>query len=149
MPARHAARRERLPSRAAAHARLQRTRTAKRVAAEKVLEDVKGVAAEAAAAAAHALLQRILAVVIVNLALLGVRQHLIRCRNLLELPTQARPRPARVSRAALRSRARRHVLRARAFSGSPPLSGWFLMAAFLYARFSSSGDTLRSTASSS
>ena len=90
MPARHTARRERVPTRDVEHARLRRTRTAKRVAAEKVLEDVKGVAAEAAAAAAHALLQRILAVLVVNLALLGVRQHLVRRRNLLELPTQGK-----------------------------------------------------------
>jgi hypothetical protein len=99
MPARHTARRECLASRAAALARWRRTRTAKRVAAEKVLEDVKGVAAEAAAAAAHALLQGILAVLVVNLPLLGVRQHLVRCRYLLELKqAQGRPRPERVSR---------------------------------------------------
>jgi hypothetical protein len=55
-------------------------------AAEQVFEDVKGVpAAGKAAAAARALLERLLAVLVVDLPLLGVRQHLVGGGYLLEL----------------------------------------------------------------
>jgi hypothetical protein len=52
-------------------------------AAEEGLEDVERVAA--AAAAAHPLLERILAVLVVNVLFLRVAQHVVCLRNVLEL----------------------------------------------------------------
>ena len=107
-------------------ARVARTARAEGVAAEKVLEDVKGVGAEAAAGASHALLERVLAILIVNLALFGVRKHLVRRRYLFELRARrggAGATGCQRSRAQEGCRSARLRARARAFSGSPPLSG--------------------------
>ena len=119
------------------------------VTAEHGLEDVEGAAAAAAAHAA--LLQALRAVLIVNLLLLGIAEHLVRPGDLLELSDHGwgwgfwfsgcvwsvRGRSDRVWDGARgqigRWRRRDQIVVFLTFSGSPPLSGWFLMAALRYA----------------
>lgn len=186
---------------------------------EQALKDVeRRRAAGAEAAAGAALLERLLAVLVVQLPLLGVGQHLKRGSNLLELFARAEnergrrvnttdeggegagagaarvpsgeeglcgsaegaakegapPSRGAAPRAARGTPARRHARNApeaggrearrqlgvarrcpesvrqpasllqRAFSGSPPLSGWFFTAALRYAFFTSSAEAFLS-----
>ena len=113
------------------------------VAAKQVLEDVERIGPETAAATAHAVLERVFSVLVIQLPLFRVAEHLVGGRNLLELGRcgpQPSVRPSRAAGAASPGRT---------FSGSPPLSGWCFTAAFLYAFFSSSAPTVLSTPSSS